>query len=417
MKKTQHKILFISSSAGDRNAFKRYFKKLASSYDHATARSLAEARGLLGSGHFDVIVCEHPLDDGTAEDIIALKPGVPVIAVAKKGNVRAALSLVKGGAADYIVKGRDFSYLKELHGIIDESISSGKGAGPGPDTTVYQQIVDATNMLIWRTDAEGRFTFVNPAWERILSYRAEEMLGKPLSDFQMPNASEYYINAFRNCLIGEQVIGHETVFHSKQGDEIHVVINTIPISDSSGTIIGTQGIAHDITERKHADELLQYISAKDELTGLYNLHTFISMTEQQIKTANREKKEILIIYTGIDGMRSINEDLGYHTGDQVLVDTANILKKTFREADIIARTGGDEFVISTIISARDDWKLIMNRLKKNIDAYNSGNSGSPKVKFSFGTSFYNPEHPVSIEDLLSHADERMHEDKESGKSR
>jgi diguanylate cyclase (GGDEF)-like protein/PAS domain S-box-containing protein len=280
---------------------------------------------------------------------------------------------------------------------------------------LYKDIVVSTNTLIWRTDAEGRFTFLNPAWEKSYGYKVDEMLGKPFSEFQVPEAAEHYINAFRNCLIGESIIGHETTYYSKVGDEVYLAINMIPLFNDSGVITGTQGTAFDITERKHADELLQYISAKDELTGLYNLHTFMSMTEQQIKTANREKKQMLIIYAGVDDMQAINDDHGRESGDQILIDTANILRKTFREADILARTGADEFVISTLVSSNDHDKLIMTRLDESIAAYNGDKSGPVELSVSFGTSFYNPEEPLSIEDVLSRADEKMHENKSARK--
>lgn len=285
-----------------------------------------------------------------------------------------------------------------------------------PDiNALYRDIVDSTNTLIWRTDAEGRFTFLNPSWEKNYGYKIKDMIGKPFSDFQVPEAAEHYINAFRNCLIGESIIGHETTYFSKSGDEVDLEINLIPLHDSDGAVTGTQGTAFDITERKIADELLQYISAKDELTGLYNLHTFMSMTEQQIKTANREKKQMLIIYAGVDGMQAINETHGREAGDKILIDTANILSKTFREADILARTGGDEFVISTLVSSKDHDKLIMLRLRENLDKYNTDKSGSLKLSVSFGSSFYNPDKPLSIEEVLSKADEKMHEHKKARK--
>ena len=278
---------------------------------------------------------------------------------------------------------------------------------PMDNLALYMDIVVSTNTLIWRTDIEGRFTFLNPAWENY-GYKVDEMLGKPFSEFQLSEASEHYVNAFRNCLIGEAIIGHETIFFSKKGDKVHLAVNMIPLHEGSGGIIGTQGTAFDITERKHADELLQYISAKDELTGLYNLHTFLSMTEQQIKSADREKKQIMIIYGGVDGMRVINDDYGQEAGDRMLIDIADILRKTFREADIIARTGGDEFVISTLVSSKNTEEKIITRLNKNIDEYNAE---SLKLSMSFGTSFYNPEYPVSIDDLLSAADDNMYKQK------
>ena len=276
---------------------------------------------------------------------------------------------------------------------------------------LYKDIVLSTNALIWRTDTEGRLTFLNPAWHKSFGYDDKSMLGKPLSDFLMSLAAEHYVNAFRNCLIGESVSGLETTFLSKNGDEINLAMNIVPVYDA-GEIAGTQGCAFDVTEQKNADELLQYISAKDELTGLYNLHTFMSMTEQQIKSAHREKKSMLIIYAGVDGMEAINEIQGRESGDGVLVDVANILRKTFREADILARSGGDEFVISTLVSSKDHNKLITDRLHASIDEYNAGKEDDIILSISFGGAFYDPEQPVSINEVLSQADENMHEIKE-----
>lgn len=289
----------------------------------------------------------------------------------------------------------------------DKSEESGKAAD------LYRDIVVSTNTLIWRTDTEGRFTFLNPAWEINCGYKVKEMQGRPFSEFQIPESAEHYINAFRNCLIGESIIGHETSYFSKNGSEIHLVINMTPLYDSSGTVIGTQGTAHDVTEQKHADKLLQYISAKDELTGLYNLHTFLSMTEQQIKTAAREKKEMLIIYTGVDDVESIRTIHDDETVNRVLIDTSNILRKTFRETDVLAHTGGEEFLISTLVSSKNTEEMILSRLQDNINTYNADKSSALKLSLSFGTAFYDPEHPVPIENVLTEADERMHENRQS----
>ena len=279
---------------------------------------------------------------------------------------------------------------------------------------LYRDIVVSTNTLIWRTDTEGRFTFLNPAWESY-GYTIDEMLSRPFSSFQMPEAAEHYVASFRNCLIGEPVVGHETTCFSKDGKEVYLTINMIPLRDNNDDIVGTQGTAFDITERKHADDLMQYLSAKDELTGLYNLHTFMSMTEQQIKTAEREKLQLLIIYAGLDGMQSINDAITHKAGDQVLKDTADIFRKTFREADVLARTGGDEFVISTLVPSHETEEMIMTRLNRNIDDYNAKGSGEFELSLSFGSSFYSPEHSISIEEVLSRADDKMHENKKRKK--
>jgi len=304
-------------------------------------------------------------------------------------------------------------FLKEK-GISHDFIEARSLAEVKQVCTLYRDIVEASHTLIWRTDAEGRITFLNPAWEECSGYTVGEMTGRPFSDFQVPESAEHYISAFRNCLIGESVIGHETAFLSKEGEEVFLSINMIPLY-SGRRIIGTQGMAHDVTERRHADQLLQYISAKDELTGLYNLHTFLNMTEQQIKAAEREQKEMLIIYAGVDGMQLINDVHGREEGDQLLIDTANILRKTFREADVLARSGADEFVISTLVSSKNTEEMIMSRFENNIDAYNAGKKGFRRLSLSVGSAFYNPGRNTSIHDALSRADEMMHERKHNKK--
>jgi diguanylate cyclase (GGDEF)-like protein/PAS domain S-box-containing protein len=307
-----------------------------------------------------------------------------------------------------------FEKIVKDRGVPYDFVNAGSLAEAKQACTLYRDIVEATHTLIWRTDTEGRITFLNPAWEESSGYSIGEMVGRPFSDFQPPESAEHYISAFRNCLIGESVIGHETTFFSKKGDEVYLAVNMIPLYNGKG-IIGTQGTAHDVTERRHADEMLQYISAKDELTGLYNLHTFLSLTEQQIKTAEREKKEILIIYAGVDGMQLINDVHGREEGDQILIDAASILRKTFREADLFARSGADEFVISTLVSSKNTEEMIMSRFEENIDAYNADKTGFRRLSLSIGSAFYNPERNASIYDTLSKADEKMHECKHTKK--
>ena len=326
------------------------------------------------------------------------------------GKKGCRILLVENSKKDHEV----FEQFLQEKGVPYDSVNAGSLAEARQACTLYRDIVEATHTLIWRTDAEGRITFLNPAWEESSGYSVSEMVGRPFSDFQVPGSEGHYISAFRNCLIGESVIGHETTFSSKNGDEVYLSINMIPLYNGK-RIIGTQGTAHDITERRHADELLQYISAKDELTGLYNLHTFLSMTEHQIKTAEREKKEILIIYAGVDGMQLINDVHGREKGDRILIDAANILRKTFREADVFARSGADEFVISTLVSSKNTEEMIMSRFEANIDAYNAEKTGFNRLSLSIGSAFYNPGRNVSIHDALSKADEKMHECKHARK--
>lgn len=123
---------------------------------------------------------------------------------------------------------------------------------------LYRGLVTTAQDLIWRCDAEGRFTYLNPAWEKTLGYRLEEMIGRPFSDFQRPEVAERDRVEFQRHLEGGSTTGYETTHLSKSGEDIHLLFNAVPLRDAEGKIVGTQGTAADITERKKAtDELVR----------------------------------------------------------------------------------------------------------------------------------------------------------------
>lgn len=107
----------------------------------------------------------------------------------------------------------------------------------------------------------------------------------------------------------------------------------------------------------------------------------------------------------------INDTMGHHEGDQILIEAAKILRKTFRDSDIVSRLGGDEFVIVSIDVNRDSDKIIDARLKENIKTYNENNDKPYKISMSAGIAYYDPDKPVSFDELLARADKLMYEEK------
>jgi diguanylate cyclase (GGDEF)-like protein len=153
------------------------------------------------------------------------------------------------------------------------------------------------------------------------------------------------------------------------------------------------------------------MSLIDDLTGIYNRRGFFTLAEQQIKIANRMKRGMFLLFTDLDDLKTINDTLGHREGDLALIDTANILKETFRESDIIARIGGDEFV-SLIIEPSDGAQSIVPRLQEKLDFHNTKMDRPYKLSLSIGLAQYNPEQPCTIDDLLSMADKLMYEQKQ-----
>ena len=160
--------------------------------------------------------------------------------------------------------------------------------------------------------------------------------------------------------------------------------------------------------RQHREaKELQTLSLTDELTGLYNRRRFLVLMDQYLKAANRVKKRFSLLYIDIDDMKRINDQYGHEEGDQTLIGFAIILKRTFRRSDIIARIGGDEFVV-LLESAGEDVETLITRLHDHINDYNVAGSHRCELSISLGTARFDPECPVSINNLLSKADALMY---------
>ena len=161
---------------------------------------------------------------------------------------------------------------------------------------------------------------------------------------------------------------------------------------------------------RKGEEALLALSLTDELTGLYNRRRFFVLTEQCLKVAIRAKKRSLLLYIDMDDLKLINDHFGHNDGDQALIDLASILKNTFRESDIIARIGGDEFVV-LLESTDENDEMLITRLDENIRDYNAKASQHYKLSVSVGAAQFDPEYPISIDELLSKADALMYAQK------
>jgi diguanylate cyclase (GGDEF)-like protein/PAS domain S-box-containing protein len=255
------------------------------------------------------------------------------------------------------------------------------------------------------------FRYVNQALADIHGYEPAEMMSKlgPM-DFIVPEDCEKVEESVRMRKKGEtDGMLLEVCIIRKDGAVRNVEIyGSRAIYNNRPAELGT---LLDVTEKKQIEVQLQTMSMKDELTKLYNRRGFFIVSEQQIRIANRTKKEVLCFFIDLDGMKWINDTLGHKEGDDALIMTANILRETFREADIIGRIGGDEFAVLAVGTNKAGTDLLVKRLYKHIDRYNKIYNGRYKLSLSTGVACYDPEHPQSINDLMSIADTLMYKEK------
>ncbi|MEG4420244.1 diguanylate cyclase [Microcoleus sp. LAD1_D5] len=171
-----------------------------------------------------------------------------------------------------------------------------------------------------------------------------------------------------------------------------------------------QRLEHEIQERLKAEAEVRQLSVTDQLTGLYNRRGFFLLAEQQLKIAQRTQTSYCILFADLDGLKKINDTFGHEMGDRVIVDAAQILKQTFRDADIVARLGGDEFALFITNFSSDSSTNFQSRLQENIDCFNQ-QSERAYISISLGVQFGELNNEVLLEQLLAKADKLMYEHK------
>lgn len=171
----------------------------------------------------------------------------------------------------------------------------------------------------------------------------------------------------------------------------------------------------ELLEREKAEEKMRQMSLTDELTGINNRRGFLTLAKQELEIAKRMRLEVMFLFADIDGLKWINDNLGHEKGDASIIDAANILKNTFRSSDIIARMGGDEFTVFAIKTPKSDTDLFVRRLQKNIDAHNEKSLRPYRLSLSVGFEVYDSADSRSVNELLSHADNLMYEQKRAKK--
>ncbi len=169
----------------------------------------------------------------------------------------------------------------------------------------------------------------------------------------------------------------------------------------------------DVTKHVQAREAWHALSMVDELTALYNRRGFLSLAQRQLKMVSRIEGELCLLYADFDGLKTINDLLGHREGDQALIDIASLLRETFRDSDILARIGGDEFAVLAIGAIGESSTLLMKRLQDKLDSFNAQGKRAYPLSLSIGVSCYSLTHPCSLEELIHRADTLMYIQKRS----
>jgi diguanylate cyclase (GGDEF)-like protein len=282
-------------------------------------------------------------------------------------------------------------------------------------------IIDFLPDATFAINNSGEVIAWNKSMEEITGLSKDEMLGKGdyeyavalygkarpmLIDLVLKRDPEieklYDFIEFRDDkIIAELHIRDKEITNNKT---IHIWSVASTLYDSSGNIIGAIESFRDITERKLMEKKLEHISFHDNLTGLYNRDFF---KEELRRLDNSRELPLSVIMTDLNGLKIVNDAFGHENGDQLLKQTAKILKKCCRYGDIIARWGGDEYIILLPRTDSEQVAKIIERIKNRCN--NSKDTKIPiSISFGFATK-YRASEKINI--VLKNAEDRMYKQK------
>jgi diguanylate cyclase (GGDEF)-like protein/PAS domain S-box-containing protein len=294
----------------------------------------------------------------------------------------------------------------------------------------YSDLVEHLPIGVYRTTPDGKIIEANQALVKILGYENEV-------DLKDVNVKDLYVRKKDRIEHFEKLESDPAYFaefelQRKDGGTIWGRDYSRATKGSDGEIRYYDGILVEITgqkktekklkrvlkeleksnkERKKMIDKLKELSLTDDLTGLFNRRGFFTIASEHLKRDERKSTMMFLLFMDLDNLKKINDTLGHHKGDQALTELANILLSTFRKSDVKGRMGGDEFAVFAIDTNRKGINAVLERLKKNIDIFNTDNNNPFKLSISMGVSYYDPDHPCSIDELLVRADKLMYEQK------
>jgi diguanylate cyclase (GGDEF)-like protein len=204
----------------------------------------------------------------------------------------------------------------------------------------------------------------------------------------------------------QPIVGQIECFVNQFGQANWTSTNKFPLRDGQGQIVGLIGFTNEINELRRAERDLEIKATHDPLTSLPNRTLLMNRINNLIETADIMQKQFAILFIDINNFKSINDQYGHQTGDQILIDVGRILQSCVRDTDTVARYGGDEFII---ILDRVSQPFILRKIVRKIVAKEKKYFAEKNypVGLSIGASLF-PTHGNDFTSLISAADQAMY---------
>jgi diguanylate cyclase (GGDEF)-like protein/PAS domain S-box-containing protein len=260
------------------------------------------------------------------------------------------------------------------------------------------QDIISQSVLYTTSDIDAKITSVSKAFEVLTGYTESELIGKSHNLFRNPDTPKAFYEEMWSTLKDNKKFEGELKNYTKNKEVYWTKLTIDPMFDDNHIKVGYVAHRENITNTKQ----LEYMSTHDTLTNIYNREYFNKTLENKIKSASRYGHQFGLIILDIDHFKKVNDNYGHNVGDTVLIKIAQTLKYNLREDDILARWGGEEFVILLPQSDLNSTFLLAEKLRVIIET--SSILHQEKITASFGVGIYaNNESTISVFEKIDNA--------------
>ena len=409
-------------------------------YSSMTAGGGEEALRVLAEHDIDLMLLDlnMPGVDGyqVMRQVSEHHPGTDIVVISGETTFESATEALRNGAQDFLRKPYAPDRLIQiLNGVLhkqrlEQNIREVNQRLEASENR-YRFIVNNSPDIIYMLDDEGRFAFVNDRVTGLLGYKPEEILGKHYSELVHKEDLEKARYAFDERRTGVRA-SHDIElrllckdtslpYRYFESRSITIELNAMGMyqkkrsGDDKG-FFGTYGVARDISERKRAEEIINFQLYHDLLTNLPNRALFRDRLNLAISQARRQDSQLAVMFLDMDRFKVINDSLGHLAGDQLLQAVAGRLTTCLRDSDTLARVGGDEFnLLIPDIAGREDAVMIATKIFDQLKQPVQLEGHEVFVSFSIGIALF-PQDGASMEVLIKNADMAMYHTKSHGKN-
>ena len=403
-------------------------------FDCAVANSASEALTQLRAADTALLLTDivMPRTSGIqlAQSAREIIPEIAIIVMTGKSDTASAISAIRAGADDYILKPFDFDEMfisieralekrrliienrrheRHLEECVKEATDDLKSVNRRllSAQNYLNNLIDSTADAIITIDSEERLTFANSGAQHILGFSVEELEGRSIGDFYIGGIEEAkYIR--RVTGLNRPYQNYETEFKHKDGLTVPVSMSVSLVPPEGDEEPAMLAICKDITEQKRLERELKEMTIRDGLTGLYNLRHFYDRLEGEIERAKRQDHPLSLLLLDIDGFKSYNDSHGHLEGDRVLREVARVVTDCTREhVDLAFRYGGDEFTIILPEAPEDQALQIARRIRETFESKHFD-----LLTLSVGLMTYQEGH--SARSFIQFTDSMMYDAKRSG---